>query len=110
MFKWIKRLRDYFRPKVIVVPIEKPNKKDEGSFENPWSVVSYIPEDSTNVLKIEYTNELGMKTTDFCRAIFESSGAYKLVAPWMGPGKVLQKANITDIQISDVVMPSEKDF
>jgi hypothetical protein len=98
---WSKIL-NVFRPRYIIVPIEQKNTEDVSS--NPWKVASAIqPEDMDYVLKIIYTNEIGIEITEYCMVVFESSSEYKLVSPELGSGKILQKSNLTDLQIKKVL-------
>ena len=71
------------------------------AIENPWKILS-----SANIheyLKVTYRNTIGFISEDTCMAIFESPSEYKLTASWIqGPGKIVQKHNITDLSIEKV--------
>jgi len=69
--------------------------------ENPWKVLSMAS--ITEFLEVSYKNVLGVTSTDTCMVVFESAGEYKLVAPWIqGPGKIIQKHNVTDLGIEKI--------
>lgn len=72
--------------------------------ENKWKLVAFIkPEDCSQlVLEVVWSNEIGLQQTDRCMAIFETTSEYKLVAPWLGVGKILLKSNISDIQFNKI--------
>jgi hypothetical protein len=108
MFKLLKKLIQSLIPKkhvvipVIVPPFEKgPIQTLPG---NDWKVVSAIePDDREHILKVTYTNELGMEKVITCMVVFEHNNEYKLVSPELGSGIILQKANLTDLHIEKVI-------
>jgi len=71
-----------------------------------WSLrASISPDDTINVLKMSFTDELGLITKSYyCKVIFENtkSREYKLVAPWIKGAIVLQKTNILSDKIETV--------
>ena len=95
---------NFFRPKtkIIIIPVEK--KTEDIIPSNPWKVVMSVdPGDMDHIIQVIYTNEVGMQSVETCMAIFESGTEFKLVAPELGSGKILQKANLVDLQIEKVM-------
>jgi hypothetical protein len=97
----------FLKEKTVIIQVEKPTTSNPSTITNPWKIISFIESnDKDHILKIIYTNEIGFTSTNFCMALFETNTEYKLVAPWLGSGKILQKANITDLK-SEIVSKNE---
>lgn len=95
------------KEKTVIIQVEKPPIPASPTPVNPWRTVSFIePNNKDSVLKIIYTNEIGFTSINYCMALFETNTEYKLVAPWLGIGKILQKANITDLK-TEIVSKNE---
>lgn len=66
--------------------------------DNGWKLKSSIPiNDTCSVMKFLYRDEVGFSLDSvFCMAVFENikGTEYKLVAPWLGAGMVVQKSNL----------------
>jgi hypothetical protein len=68
--------------------------------ENPWKVMIAVSSgDIEHAIKIEYLNGIGLSSTqpEYCMVLFESNSEYKLVAPWLGSGKIIQKHSVTEL-------------
>ena len=82
-----------FRPTPIIIPVQtqEPSKDPEPE----WTVMACVPPENTglSILQVTYTNEIGSVVTVYARAVFESKTAYKLVAPWLGTGRIVQKGD-----------------
>jgi len=65
---------------------------------NGWRLKSSIPvNDTCSVMKFIYRDEIRFSIDSiFCMAVFENSKGtkYKLIAPWLGAGTVIQKSNL----------------
>lgn len=74
--------------------------------ENEWKVISSIkPEDTTNILKVMYKDEIGLQTQYvYCKIIWQSrkSGDYKCTAPWMDKFKIIKSSNILELDIHTI--------
>ena len=117
MENMIKFILDFFmrlfkkeEEKVLIVPVEV--KKDIETYDNGWKVFKSISPDNTdsNVLEALYRDELGTRHTFFCMAIFESSSQFKLVAPWLGSGRILIKGNVTEFGAKEIPKKIDQDY
>ena len=66
--------------------------------------------DEDDLIEATYENELGFKTATYCMAVFESNKEYKLVAPWLDIGVILQKANTHSFSTKNVKKSLCKDY
>ena len=114
MGKFFDFLRSLFSKKetIVIVPVEKKAPPiPEPSYENEWKVIKSVPpEDTDGLVRVMYKNELGLRYTNHCMAVFESPSKYKLVAPWLGSGKELLKGNITEFQMFDASKTVNKNY
>jgi hypothetical protein len=66
--------------------------------KNEWKLKNTIQSNDTiNVIKFLYRDEVGFSIDSvFCMAIFENikGTEYKLIAPWLGAGMIIQKSNL----------------
>lgn len=110
--KFFSFLASIVKPKetIAIIPVvtQAPTRQEDLP-ANPWKIMSFVsPDDKTHAIEVTYTNEFGAPVTNTCMALFENPGEYKLVAPWLGAGKILQKANLTDLIVKTVAAPFEK--
>lgn len=69
-----------------------------------WDIMSFIPPEKTDtyVLQVSYANEMGILINAYCMVVFSNATQYKLVAPWLGSGRILEKGNLTELQVNTV--------
>lgn len=77
--------------------------------EPEWKVFTFVHSDRIrqDVIKCTYSDEIGGAYTRFCMAVFESPTEWKLVSPELGPGLMLEKANLVNF-LAVTVPVSEK--
>jgi len=76
---------------------------------NDWvQSTSIKPEDSLNIIKVDYQEKYGSEKTAYCMCVFENSktGEYKCVSPKLG-SLVLQKSNLISFQFTIVPKTEE---
>ena len=66
------------------------------------SIFSTSDKVDQELLQVIYTDEISTGHIVYCMAVFEQGNEYKLVAPWLGIGKIVQKSNTLDFQINHV--------
>jgi hypothetical protein len=77
-----------------------------------WDIQSFIPPEKTDtyVLQVSYANEMGILLKVYCMVVFSNASQYKLVAPWLGSGRILEKSNLTELQVNTVEKRFVKDL
>jgi len=95
----------------IIVPVERtlPDKIEP----NPWQVLSFIaPEDKDSILRATYCDEFGTPKTFFCNIVWsnDQTHQYKLTAPELGPGIIIEKGNVTDFSAIKIPVVDKNNY
>jgi hypothetical protein len=72
--------------------------------ENEWKVVQQA--DSISMIKVEWDQKYGATKIAYCRAVFQNSTQFKLVAPWIT--LTIEKANLDNIRFVKEFFDSAK--
>ena len=109
MFEWLKALFNFLYGKKEYTEETKVFSKTESLIDKSfWRLLSTIePGNEKEILEVTYLNELGFSSTITCMAIFESDREYKLIAPWIDVGRILQKSNISELGIKKVIKETQ---